>query len=74
MFNELVCVKLVECGFVDGGYVFKMEDGICYFVVGDQIVFLKNEGLLGVKNGMLVKVMEVVLGCIVVEVGEGEYC
>uniref|UniRef100_UPI003F283985 hypothetical protein n=1 Tax=Rhizobium sp. F40D2 TaxID=3453141 RepID=UPI003F283985 len=38
---------------------------------GDQIVFLKNEGSLGVKNGMLAKVLEAAPGRIVAETAKG---
>jgi hypothetical protein len=36
-------------------------------------VFLKNEGSLGVKNGMLAKVVHAAPGRIVAEIGEGEH-
>ncbi|MDN2583763.1 BID domain-containing protein [Aquibium sp. ELW1220] len=38
----------------------------------DQIVFLKNDSTLGVKNGMLAKVVEAAPGRTIAEVGEGE--
>ncbi|MGO8396478.1 hypothetical protein ACC760_38655, partial [Rhizobium ruizarguesonis] len=41
------------------------------FAAGDQIVFLKNDGSLGVKNGMLAKVIEAALRRIVVVVPIG---
>jgi ATP-dependent exoDNAse (exonuclease V) alpha subunit len=44
-----------------------------HFAAGDQIVFLKNEGSLGVKNGMLAKVVEAASGRLVAEIGEGEH-
>ena len=62
MLNALARAKLVERGIVDGGHAFKTEDGIRHFAAGDQIVFLKNEGSLGVKNGMLAKVVEAAPG------------
>ena len=73
MLNELARAKLVERGLVDDGHAFKTEDGIRHFAAGDQIVFLKNEGSLGVKNGMLAKVVEATPGRIVAEIGEGEH-
>lgn len=72
MLNELARAKLVERGIVASGFAFKTEDGIRMFAAGDQIVFLKNEGSLGVKNGMLAKVVEASTGRLVAEIGEGE--
>lgn len=73
MLNEMARAKLVERGIVDDGFSFKTEDGNRRFAPGDQIVFLKNEGSLGVKNGMLGKVVEAAQNRIVVEIGEGEH-
>ncbi|MDP9632477.1 UNVERIFIED_ORG: Ti-type conjugative transfer relaxase TraA [Ensifer adhaerens] len=73
MLNEMARAKLVERGIVDEGFVFGTEDGKRKFATGDQIVFLKNEGSLGVKNGMLAKVVEAAPGRIVAEIGEGEH-
>ncbi|MCM2502032.1 AAA family ATPase, partial [Neorhizobium galegae] len=53
LLNEMARGKLVERGVIEGGHAFKTEDGMRQFAAGDQIVFLKNEGSLGVKNGML---------------------
>ncbi|WP_028734327.1 Ti-type conjugative transfer relaxase TraA [Rhizobium leguminosarum] len=72
MLNNMARAKLVERGVVADGFAFKTEDGNRMFATGDQIVFLKNEGSLGVKNGMLAKVLEAAPGRIVAEVGEGE--
>jgi len=72
MLNELARSKLVERGLVEVGHAFKTEDGLRQFSVGDQIVFLKNEGSLGVKNGMLARVIEAQPGRIVAEVGDGD--
>ncbi len=58
MLNDMARAKLVERGIVADGFAFKTEDGTRMFAPGDQIVFLKNEGSLGVKNGMLAKVLE----------------
>ncbi|CAN7674568.1 Ti-type conjugative transfer relaxase TraA [Pararhizobium sp. LjRoot235] len=73
MLNEMARAKLVERGVVADGFAFKTEDGTRMFAAGDQIVFLKNEGSLGVKNGMLAKVLEAAPGRIVAEIGEGEH-
>ncbi|NTF91585.1 Ti-type conjugative transfer relaxase TraA [Agrobacterium rhizogenes] len=73
MLNEMARAKLVERGVIADGFAFKTEDGTRMFADGDQIVFLKNEGSLGVKNGMLAKVIEAAPGRIVAEVGEGEH-
>lgn len=73
MLNSLARAKLVERGIVKDGYIFKSEDGNRHFAAGDQIVFLKNEGSLGVKNGMLAKVVEAAAGRFVAEIGEGDH-
>lgn len=73
MLNTLARAKLVERGIVEGGHAFTSEDGNRHFAVGDQVVFLKNEGSLGVKNGMLAKIVEAAPGRIVAEIGEGDH-
>jgi Ti-type conjugative transfer relaxase TraA len=73
MLNTLARAKLVERGIVEAGHLFRTEDGNRHFAAGDQIVFLKNEGSIGVKNGMLAKVVEAAPGRIVAEVGEGDH-
>ncbi|UWU25597.1 Ti-type conjugative transfer relaxase TraA (plasmid) [Rhizobium sp. CB3060] len=73
MLNDMTRAKLIERGLVAEGFAFRTEDGHRKFAAGDQIVFLKNEGSLGVKNGMLAKVVEAAPGRIVAEVGEGEH-
>ncbi|RZN15652.1 Ti-type conjugative transfer relaxase TraA [Bradyrhizobium sp. Leo121] len=70
--NEMARAKLVERGLVEEGHAFRTEDGERRFAPGDQIVFLKNEGLLGVKNGMIGKVVEAEPARLVAEIGEGE--
>ncbi|RWA75257.1 MAG: Ti-type conjugative transfer relaxase TraA [Mesorhizobium sp.] len=70
--NELAREKLVERGIVGDGFAFQTEDGARQFAAGDRVVFLKNEGSLGVKNGMLATVVEAVPGRIVAAVGEGD--
>lgn len=72
MLNVMAREKLVERGIVGEGHVFKTADGVRRFDAGDQIVFLKNEGLLGVKNGMIGRVVEAAANRIVATVGEGE--
>lgn len=71
--NRLARDKLVERGIIGAGHVFRTEDGMRSFDVGDQIVFLKNEGSLGVKNGMIGRVVEAAPNRIVVAIGEGEH-
>ncbi len=73
MLNELARAKLVERGIVDAGHTFKTEDGARRFAAGDQIVFLKNESSLGVKNGMLAKVVKAGPARIVAQIGEGDH-
>jgi len=57
---------------VGEGHLFRTADGVRQFDAGDQIVFLKNEGSLGVKNGMIGRVVEAAANRIVATVGEGE--
>lgn len=70
--NDMARAKLVERGLVEQGYAFRTEDGERRFAPGDQIVFLKNEGSLGVKNGMIGKVMKAEPARLVAEIGEGQ--
>lgn len=72
MLNVMAREKLIERGIVGEGHVFKTADGVRRFDAGDQIVFLKNEGSLGVKNGMIGHVVEAAANRIVATVGEGE--
>jgi Ti-type conjugative transfer relaxase TraA len=72
MLNVMAREKLVARGVVGEGHDFRTEDGVRKFAAGDQIVFLKNDSTLGVKNGMLAKVVEAAPGCIVAELGAGE--
>ena len=72
MLNQMARIKLIERGVLDQGTMFKTADGERNLAVGDQIVFLKNEGSLGVKNGMLAKVAEVGPGRITALIGDGE--
>ncbi|MBT1157107.1 Ti-type conjugative transfer relaxase TraA [Aminobacter anthyllidis] len=71
--NRLARDKLVERGIVGEGHAFRTEDGLRQFDAGDQIVFLKNETSLGVKNGMIGRVVEAAPNRIVAAIGEGEH-
>ena len=68
--NELARGKLIERGLIGEGFAFRTEDGTRLFAVGEQIVFLKNDRDLGVKNGMLARVVEAGEGKIVAEIGD----
>ncbi|GLS35278.1 conjugal transfer protein TraA [Mesorhizobium tianshanense] len=72
MLNELAREKLVERGILGEGHGFRTVDGIRHFDAGDQVVFLRNEGSLGVKNGMIGRVVEAAPNRITVMVGEGD--
>jgi Ti-type conjugative transfer relaxase TraA len=72
MLNEMARTKLVERGIVGEGHVFKTADGNRRFDAGDQIVFLKNEGSLGIRNGMIAHIVEAVPNRLVAVVGEGD--
>ncbi len=70
--NIMARERLVARGVVDEGHGFRTEDGLRNFAAGDQIVFLKNDSTLGVKNGMLAKVVEAAPGRIIAELGPGD--
>ena len=70
--NTMAREKLVERGSVGEGFGFKTADGHRQFDAGDQIVFLKNEGSLGVKNGMIGHIVEAARNRVVAVIGEGE--
>lgn len=70
--NTMAREKLAERGLIEDGQDFRTEDGPRQFAAGDQIVFLKNEGSLGVKNGMIGKVVEAAPGRIVATIGDRE--
>ena len=70
--NELARAALLKRGDIDEGYAFRTEDGMRNFAVGDQVMLLKNEGSLGVKNGMIGRVVVAGKGRVVVEVGDGK--
>jgi len=71
LLNTLAREKLVERGMIGEGHAFRTEEGIRRFDTGDQIVFLKNDSALGVKNGMIGHVIEAGPNRIVADVGEG---
>lgn len=73
MLNALARARLVERGIVGEGAAFKTADGNRNFSAGDQIVFLKNDGTLGVKNGLLGRVIEAFPGRFIASVGEGTH-
>ncbi len=72
LLNEMARGKLVERGVIEAGHAFKTQGGTRHFAAGDQIAFLKNEGSLGVKNGMLARVIEAQPGRIVAEIGSSD--
>jgi Ti-type conjugative transfer relaxase TraA len=72
MLNDMARAKLVERGIIGEGYAFKTADGTRHFDTGDQIVFLKNEASLDVKNGMIGHVIKAAPNLIVAVVGEGD--
>ncbi|HCL66060.1 MAG TPA: Ti-type conjugative transfer relaxase TraA [Rhizobium sp.] len=69
--NEMARARLVERGLVAEGDPFSTTEGERRFAAGDQIVFLKNDQGLGVKNGMIGHVVEARSGWLVATVGEG---
>ncbi|MCJ8521174.1 Ti-type conjugative transfer relaxase TraA [Pseudorhizobium tarimense] len=71
MLNELARSKLIERGVIETGSSFDTADGLRSFAAGDQIVFLKNETSLGVKNGMLARVVEAASGRLVAQISDG---
>jgi Ti-type conjugative transfer relaxase TraA len=70
--NDRARAALIKRGVLETGHAFRTEDGVRQFAAGDQIVFLKNDRRLGVKNGMLARVAEASPGRIVAELGEGD--
>ncbi|MGR7993496.1 Ti-type conjugative transfer relaxase TraA [Xanthobacter sp. ZOL 2024] len=71
--NDMARSKLIERGLIEEGHAFRTEDGPRRFAAGDQIVFLKNDAALGVKNGMIAHVVEARPGGFRAMVGEGEH-
>ncbi len=72
LLNNMARKKLVERGIVGEGHLFKTSDGERSFDAGDQVVFLRNEGSLGVKNGMIGHVVEAARNRVVAVIGEGD--
>jgi Ti-type conjugative transfer relaxase TraA len=70
--NERAREALIKRGVIETGHAFRTEDGVRQFAAGDQLIFLKNDSALGIKNGMLARVIEAAPGRIVAEVGEGD--
>ncbi|MEP7457563.1 Ti-type conjugative transfer relaxase TraA [Phyllobacterium sp. SB3] len=70
--NELARDRLVERGIVGQGHAFATADGMRHFDTGDQIVFLKNDSILGVRNGMIARVVEAAPGCLVAGIANGD--
>jgi Ti-type conjugative transfer relaxase TraA len=70
--NERAREALIKRGAIETGHAFRTEDGVRDFAAGDQVVFLKNDSTLGVKNGMLGKVVVAAPGRIVAAIGEGD--
>lgn len=67
--NALAREGLRQKGVIEEGHAFRTANGVRNFASGDQIVFLENEGSLGVMNGMIGRVVEAERGRIVAEVG-----
>lgn len=72
--NELARERLVTKGLLEEGSAFQAHEGRRMFAAGDQVVFLRNENQLGVKNGMLGKILRATPGRILVQIGEGTGC
>ncbi|HBF31814.1 MAG TPA: Ti-type conjugative transfer relaxase TraA [Rhizobium sp.] len=68
--NRMARDTLVQRGVIEPGHAFRSEDGERSFAKGDQIVFLNNDRDLGVKNGMMGRVVEADKGKVVVEIGD----
>jgi Ti-type conjugative transfer relaxase TraA len=71
--NSMARAKLLERGLVEPGHSFRTENGERHFAAGDQIVFLKNDGSLGVKNGMIGRIIAAEPRRFTAEVGEREH-
>jgi Ti-type conjugative transfer relaxase TraA len=65
--NENARSKLIDRGLISPGHRFATEDGERFFSGGDQIIFLKNDSHLDVKNGMLGRVVEASEGRMLVD-------
>ncbi|SDG82432.1 Ti-type conjugative transfer relaxase TraA [Pelagibacterium luteolum] len=70
--NALAREALRETGMIAEGEPFLTVNGQRRFAAGDRVVFLQNEASLGVKNGMLGRVVEAERGKITIAVGDGQ--
>jgi Ti-type conjugative transfer relaxase TraA len=69
MLNDMARAALIERRLLVEGLPFQTEQGERKFAVGDQIVFLRNENSLGVRNGMIGRVVAAKVGHIVAQIG-----
>ncbi|MBO9463570.1 Ti-type conjugative transfer relaxase TraA [Labrenzia sp. R5_0] len=68
--NRMAREVLIARGVIETGEKFRSEEGERFFAAGDQIVFLKNDRDLNVKNGMIGRVIEAGEGRILAEIGD----
>ncbi|WP_269586479.1 Ti-type conjugative transfer relaxase TraA [Roseibium sp. Sym1] len=68
--NRMARQVLIDRGVIETGRRFRTEEGERFFAAGDQIVFLKNDRELNVKNGMIGRVVEAGEGRILAEIGD----
>ncbi len=68
--NRMAREFLIARGVIETGRRFRTEEGDRFFAAGDQIVFLKNDRDLNVKNGMIGRVIEADEGRILAEIGD----
>ena len=68
--NDMVRASLQQSGELGIGYAFSTTLGQRRFAEGEQIVFLRNDRMLGVKNGMIGQVVTAKPGLLKVAVGE----
>ncbi|WP_306150439.1 MULTISPECIES: Ti-type conjugative transfer relaxase TraA [unclassified Roseibium] len=70
--NRMARDVLIERGVIEQGKKFRTEEGDRFFAAGDQIVFLRNDRDLNVKNGMIGRVVEAGEGRFIAEVGDSD--
>lgn len=70
--NALAREALCDKGMIEEGEPFRTINGPRKFAAGDRVVFLQNEASLGVKNGMLGRVVAAERGKITVDIGDGQ--
>ena len=68
--NRMAREVLIARGVIETGEKFRSEEGERFFAAGAQIVFLKNDRDLNVKNGMIGRVIEAGEGRILAEIGD----